>query len=69
MGTFEAKEGLFEYSIKRLGTHERKEALRRVARSVPAPDDSLREFLSIDCHTDQAADTNASQGGAIVTDV
>jgi hypothetical protein len=47
MGTFKAKEGLFEYSIKRLRADQRHEALRRVERSVPVTDESLRSFLNI----------------------
>lgn len=62
MGTFEAKEGLFEYSIKRLGTQERREALDRVARSVPSTDESLKAFLNIGNHREEASADTTQRG-------
>jgi hypothetical protein len=47
MGTFQPKEGLFEYSVKRLGADEREEALRRIEKTVPLTDSSLKQFMNI----------------------
>jgi hypothetical protein len=47
MGTFQAKEGLFEFSVKRLGAEEREEAVRRIEKNVPSIDPSLKAFLNI----------------------
>lgn len=47
MGTFKLKEGLFEYSKKRLGATERSDAIRRIQDSVPEMDSTLRQFLNI----------------------
>lgn len=47
MGNFQLKEGLFEYSNKRLPTEEREDALRRIEKAVPLNDDELKRFLNI----------------------
>ncbi len=47
MGTFQLKEGLFEYSVKRLAPEEREEALRRIEKSVRLTDNSLKQFMNI----------------------
>jgi len=47
MGTFQLKEGLFEYSVKRLAPEAREEALRRIEKSVRLTDDSLKQFMNI----------------------
>jgi hypothetical protein len=47
MGNFQLKEGLFEYSTKRLPTEEREEALRRIEKAVPLNDDQLKRFMNI----------------------
>jgi hypothetical protein len=47
MGEFQLKEGLFEYSVKRLSTDVREDALRRIERNVPLRDQSLKQFLNI----------------------
>jgi hypothetical protein len=60
MGTFQAKEGLYEYSIKRLGADEREEALRRIQRNVRLTDDSLKEFMNIGTRADEHEDAAPS---------
>jgi hypothetical protein len=47
MGKFQLKEGLFEYSTKRLPTEEREDALRRIEKTVPLNDDELKRFMNI----------------------
>jgi hypothetical protein len=47
MGNFQLKEGLFEYSTKRLPTEEREDALRRIEKAVPLNDDELKRFMNI----------------------
>jgi hypothetical protein len=47
MGEFQLKEGLFEYSVKRLATDVREDALRRIERNLPLSDQSLKQFLNI----------------------
>lgn len=47
MGNFQLKEGLFEYSTKRLPAEEREDALRRIERAVPLHDDELKRFMNI----------------------
>lgn len=47
MGTFQAKEGLFEFTVKRLGAQERDEAVRRIEKNVQSIDPSLKAFLNI----------------------
>jgi hypothetical protein len=47
MGTFQAKEGLFEFSVKQLSADERDQAVRRIEKNVPGIDPSLKAFLNI----------------------
>jgi hypothetical protein len=47
MGEFQQKEGLFEYSIKRLAPDAQQEALHRIEAAVPLTDESLKRFLNI----------------------
>jgi hypothetical protein len=47
MGNFQLKEGLFEYSTKRLPAEEREDALRRIEKAVPLNDDELKRFMNI----------------------
>jgi hypothetical protein len=56
MGTFQLKEGLFEYSVKRLLPEERADALRRIEKSVRLTDDSLKQFMNIGNTTVENAD-------------
>jgi hypothetical protein len=57
MGTFQLKEGLFEYSVKRLAVEEREEALRRIAKSVRLTDNSLKQFMNIGNATSENVDS------------
>jgi hypothetical protein len=63
MGEFKPKEGLFEYSVKRLAPDVRHDALRRLERAVPLSDESLKRFLNIDTADNEAAPGEASQAG------
>ena len=56
MGDFQLKEGLFEYSAKRLPTGEREDALRRIEKAVPLTDDSLKRFMNIGNASTEHAD-------------
>jgi hypothetical protein len=55
MGTFQAKEGLFEFTVKQLSATERGEAVRRIEKNVPAIDPSLKAFLNIGDRADDEA--------------